>query len=99
MQPSYEQLLIENGLLKGIIAGMEEHIKNLEGRIANLEALRNLVIARKLCFGSRSIYEKKWRATLHSCLETLGRHKKSMLDFLAGVIQEARTGQPIPSVL
>jgi transposase len=63
------------------------------------EALRNLVIARKLCFGSRSIYGKRWRETLHSCLETLGRHGKSMLDFLAGAIQAARTGQPIPSVL
>ena len=63
------------------------------------EALRNLVIARKLCFGSRSIYGKRWREALQSCIETLRRNGKSILDFLAEAIYAARTGQQSPSVL
>ena len=63
------------------------------------EALRNLVIARKLCFGSKSLYGKKWRESLHSCLETLHRQGKSLLDFLAEAILATRTGKPIPSVI
>ena len=35
------------------------------------EALRSLVIARKLCFGSRSEYGRAWRAEIQSCIETL----------------------------
>jgi transposase len=63
------------------------------------EALRNLVIARKLCFGSRSIYGKRWREALHSCIETLRRQGKSILDFLTKVIQKGRIGAPIPNIV
>ncbi len=63
------------------------------------EALRNLVIARKLCFGSRSIYGKKWREALHSCVETLRRQGRSVLDFLAEVIRSVRLGIPAPVIV
>jgi len=63
------------------------------------EALRNLVIARKLCFGSRSLYGKKWREAFHSCLETLRRNGKSVLDFLTEAIKAVRSGSTIPSIV
>jgi uncharacterized small protein (DUF1192 family) len=63
------------------------------------ESLRNLVIVRKLCLGSQSIYGKRWREVLHSCIETLYRQGKSILDFLADAIHAARIKQPIPSVI
>ena len=37
------------------------------------EALRTLVIARKLCFDSRSEYGRTWQAVIQSCVETLHR--------------------------
>jgi transposase len=60
------------------------------------EALRALVIARKLCFGSRSNYGRQWRASLQSCIETLRRHGHSVLNFLARVIAASRTGSSCP---
>lgn len=63
------------------------------------EALRNLVIARKLCFGSRSRYGKQWRAFLQSCTETLRRQGRSVLDFLTEAIQSVRFRRGAPSVL
>lgn len=62
------------------------------------EALRSLVIARKLCFGSRSEYGKKWRAAIQSCVETLRRNGLSMLDFVADAIRAYRYGSPCPSI-
>lgn len=63
------------------------------------EGLRNLVIARKLCFGSRSAYGLKWRETVHSCIETLKRQGKSVVDFFAETIQAFRTGAPCPRIV
>lgn len=63
------------------------------------EALRNLVIARKLCFGSQSVYGKKWREVVHSCIETLHRQGKSILDFLTEAIRAARSKEPMPSII
>jgi len=60
------------------------------------EALRNLVIVRKLCFGSRSEYGRRWRETVQSCVETLRRQGKSVLDFLAETIRASREGTPYP---
>jgi len=62
------------------------------------EALRNLVIARKLCFGSRSIYGRDWRASLQSCIESLCRIGSSILDFLTDVLRAARTGCAYPDI-
>ncbi|WP_155117583.1 hypothetical protein [Neochlamydia sp. TUME1] len=61
------------------------------------ESLRNLAIAPKLYPGSQSAYGKRWREVLPSCIETLYRQGKSILDFLADAIHAARTEQPIPS--
>jgi transposase len=61
------------------------------------EALRNLVIVRKLCFGSRSEYGRRWRETVQSCVETLRRQKQSVLDFLTETIRASREGTPYPS--
>ena len=63
------------------------------------EGLRNLVIARKLCFGSRSSYGLQWRETVHSCVETLHRQGKSMMDFFADTIRAFRTGEPCPRIV
>ena len=63
------------------------------------ESLRNLVIARKLCFGSRSVYGRDWRASMHSCIESLRRSGSSMLDFLTEVIRSARLGEVCPDVI
>ena len=63
------------------------------------EALRNLVIARKLCFGSRSGYGKKWRMVVHSCIETLHRKGFSVFDFMTETISLCRLGKPTPSLL
>ena len=63
------------------------------------EALRNLVIMRKLCFGSKSDYGLRWRETLQSCVETLKRQGKSVIDFLAETIHASRTGSPYPIFL
>ena len=62
------------------------------------ETLRALVIARKLCFGSRSNYGRQWRASLQSCIETLRRHGHSVLNFLARVIAASRVGCPCPAL-
>ena len=63
------------------------------------EGLRNLVIARKLCFGSRSTYGLHWREVVHSCVETLKRQGKSMLDFFAETIRAFRMGYPCPQII
>lgn len=62
------------------------------------EVLRSLVIARKLCFGSRSEYGRLWRAEIQSCVETLRRQGRSVLDFLADAIRASRKGAASPSV-
>jgi transposase len=62
------------------------------------EALRSLVIARKLCFGSRSEYGRAWRAEIQSCVETLRRKGCSVLDFLADAIRAYRSGNPCPDI-
>lgn len=62
------------------------------------EALRNLVIARKLCFGSRSDYGREWREALHSCVETLRRQGKSVLDFVTDTIGAFRSGASPPKI-
>ncbi|KIC75760.1 hypothetical protein DB41_HG00150 [Neochlamydia sp. TUME1] len=61
------------------------------------ELLRNLAIVRKL--GSQSIDGKRWREVLHSCIETLYRQRKSILDFLADAIYAAPNKQTTPSVI
>lgn len=61
------------------------------------EALRSLVIARKLCFGSRSEYGKEWRAAIQSCVETLRRNGLSVLDFVADAIRAYRQGSAAPN--
>jgi transposase len=63
------------------------------------EGLRNLVIARKLCFGSRSEYGLKWREAIQSCVETLKRQSKSVIDFFAETIQAFRTGASHPRIV
>ena len=63
------------------------------------EGLRNLVIARKLCFGSKSVYGMKWREAMHSCMETLSRQGKSVLDFFTETIRAARTGSSPPAIV
>ena len=63
------------------------------------EGLRNLVIARKLCFGSRSSYGLQWREVVHSCIETLQRQGKAMMSFFAETIQSFRMGTPRPSLV
>lgn len=63
------------------------------------ESLRNLVIARKLCFGSRSSYGRTWRASIQSCIETLRRNGQSILDFLTQAIQAFRLGNPCPNII
>lgn len=62
------------------------------------EALRSLVIARKLCFGSRSMYGRTWRAEIQSCMETLRRQGRSVLDFLADAIRANRYGSSCPDI-
>jgi hypothetical protein len=62
------------------------------------EALRSLVIARKLCFGSRSDYGRTWRAEIQSCIETLHRQGRSILDFIADAIRAHRYGNSSPDV-
>jgi len=62
------------------------------------EALRNIVIARKLCFGSRSGYGRSWRAAIQTCIETLRRQGRSVLDFLTDAICSARMGIPSPNI-
>lgn len=62
------------------------------------EALRSLVIARKLCFGSRSEYGRSWREAIQSCIETLRRQKRSVLDFIANAIIMQRRGKPCPDI-
>jgi len=63
------------------------------------EGLRNLVIARKLCFGSRSSYGLNWREAIHSCVESLQRQGKSMLDFFSETIRAHRLGQDCPTII
>ncbi len=62
------------------------------------EALRSLVIARKLCFGSRSEYGKDWRAAIQSCVETLRRQGASILDFISDAIRAYRHGSSCPNI-
>jgi transposase len=62
------------------------------------EALRSLVIARKLCFGSRSEYGRDWREQIQSCIETLRRQGHSPLDFIAGAIRANRYAHSIPDI-
>ena len=62
------------------------------------EALRNLVITRKLCFGSRSEYGRKWRRSMQSCIETLRREGRSIWDFLTDTIKAFRLGNPYPII-
>lgn len=62
------------------------------------EALRSLVIARKLCFGSRSEYGRAWRAEIQSCVETLHRQGCSVLDFIADAIRAYRQGTSCPDI-
>jgi hypothetical protein len=62
------------------------------------EALRSLVIARKLCFGSFSEYGRSWRAAIQSCVETLHRQKRSIIDFLANTVRAYRCGNPCPDI-
>ena len=62
------------------------------------EALRSFVIARKLCFGSRSDYGLAWRAEIQSCVETLHRHGRSILDFISNAIQIHRDGNSNPDI-
>lgn len=62
------------------------------------EALRNLVITRKLCFGSRSSYGRQWRASIQSCIETLRRQGRSIWDFLTATLRAARQGDPCPTI-
>jgi len=63
------------------------------------EGLRHLVIARKLCFGSRSGYGLRWREAVQSCVETLKRQGKSMMDFFAETIRAFRIGTPHPRIV
>lgn len=63
------------------------------------EGLRNFVIARKLCFGSQSNYGLKWREVVQSCIETLKRQGKSVIDFFAETIQAFRTKSPCPRIV
>lgn len=60
------------------------------------EALRPLVIARKLCFGSRSEYGKEWRASLQSCIATLRKKNQDVWDFLTQVVRAYRSEAPYP---
>jgi transposase len=62
------------------------------------EALRSLVIARKLCFGSRSEYGRAWRAEIQSCIETLHKPGRCVLNFIADAICAERYGFVAPSV-
>ena len=62
------------------------------------EALSSLVIARKLCFGSRSEYGRAWRVEIQSCIETLHRQGSSILDFLADAIRAYRYRNPCPDI-
>jgi len=62
------------------------------------EALRNLVITRKLCFGSRSGYGKQWRESIQSCIETLRRQGHSIWEFLTETLRSARQGTPSPNI-
>jgi len=63
------------------------------------EALRTLVIARKLCFGSRSDYGRCWRAAIQTCVETLHRQGRSILDIIADTLFAYRNKRPYPKVL
>lgn len=62
------------------------------------ESLRSLVIARKLCFGSRSDYGRTWRAQIQSCIETLHRQGRSLLDFITDALQASRHGCTAPDI-
>ena len=62
------------------------------------ETLRNLVITRKLCFGSRSEYGRSWRSAMQSCVETLRREGRSILDFLTEALKSSRYGTPYPAI-
>jgi transposase len=62
------------------------------------EALRSLVIARKLCFGSRSEYGRAWRAQIQSCVETWRRRGFSVLDFIADALRAYRYRNPCSDI-
>jgi len=59
------------------------------------EALRPLVIARKLSFGSASEYGKHWVENMYSFTETLNRLSKPSLKFLPQVLSAHRQGKPM----
>ena len=63
------------------------------------EGLRNLVIARKICFGSRSMYGLKWREATLSCVETLKRKGRSIMDFFEETIRAHRMGTSLPKIV
>lgn len=62
------------------------------------EALRSLIIARKLYFGSRSECDRSWRAEIQSCIEILHRQCRSVLGFLAGTIKALRNRIASPDI-
>lgn len=63
------------------------------------EGLRNLVIARKLCFGSQSMYGLQWREATLSCVETLKRQCRSIMDFFEETIRAHRMGTLLPGIV
>jgi hypothetical protein len=83
-------------------SGFKAYLRSRDSPMTNNpaeESLRNLVIARKLCFGSRSDYGRSWRASMQSCVESLRRSGSSILDFLTEVLQSERLGQPYPDII
>ena len=77
------------------------YLRSRDGPMTNNlaeESLRNLVIVRKLCFGSRSEYGRSWRASIQSCIETLKRQGRSVLDFITKVLYAERIGDICPNI-
>lgn len=88
------------GLLKAV-PNFRVYLRNRDHPMTNNpaeEALRPLVIARKLCFGSRSSYGRSWRASVQSCVETLHRQGRSIWDLLTQAVQADRQGCPAPAL-
>jgi len=77
------------------------YLRSRDGPMTNNpaeESLRNLVIARKLCFGSRSSDGLRWRASIQSCTETLNRASASVWDFLTQALKSSRFDSPYPDI-
>lgn len=77
------------------------YLRNRDRPITNNpaeEALRPLVIARKLCFGSKSEYGRAWRSAIQSCVETFWKQGRRALDLLADTIRAGRLGLPSPTL-